>query len=90
MVAADVAESKRSIVVVLEGLEHFVILFLQIFGRRLFGPSHAHIKAEPLNAYAVGDFDELPHPLGGRAARNAGEMAMKVPDHGGRGESVEG
>ncbi len=81
VVAADVAKPKGAIVVVLEGLEHLIILFLQIFRSRLFGPAHAHIEAEPLDSHAVGDFDELPHALGRRAARNAGEVAVEIPDH---------
>ena len=76
----DVDEAERPVVPVAQGLEHLVVLLAELVGRRVVGPVHAHVDAEPGDPHAVGVLDELGHALVRRAARDPGEVAVQVPD----------
>ena len=85
-----VDEPERPVVPVAQGLEHLVVLLAELLGRRVVGPGHAHVDAEPGDAHAVGVPDELGHALVRRPARDPGEVTVQVPDfHGIALASVE-
>ena len=80
VVRVDVHEAERPVVPVAEGLQHLVVLPAEVGGRRVVGPRHAHVDAQPGDAHAVGRLEEPGHPLLRRPPRDAGQVAVQVPD----------
>ena len=83
MLGIDVDEAERAVGIAGDGGEDLIVLLAEVVGRRVVGPLHAHVDAEPADAHAVGDFQEAAEARFGRGVlERAGEMAVDVPDFG--------
>lgn len=72
----QINKPERAMMPMAQRLDHFIILFSEIFRRGILRPVHSHENAESVDADARGVFDELRHAFVRRATGNAGEVRM--------------
>jgi hypothetical protein len=77
---ADIREAERPIVPVRQRLEHLVILPPQLVRTGVGDERVAHEDDDPFDAHPVGVAEQPRHLLLGRAALDAGQMTVQVPD----------
>ena len=81
VIGIEIDEAECAVMPVAERLQHLIVLGAQGLGRRIVVERIAHVRAQPVDAHAIGQAHHLSHLFVGRAAVEAAQVAMQIPDH---------